>query len=100
MNTYIKTLIEQHNNAVSNIKKLETSISDFVVFDEKSKVNYGNLCVALNGFRNVANATECMLINEDVVKLDNGEFYQKVVEEEIPTTEDKGSDFDVDKKTK
>lgn len=95
MNPYIKTLIDQHNNAVKNIKLLEKTISEVEVVDEKSKVNYGNLCVALNGFRNVANATECMLINEDVVKLDNGEFYQKVVNE-LPTT-DKGSDFDVDK---
>ena len=35
----------------------------------------------LNGFRNIANASEAMLINEEVLKDDNGDFYQKIKDE-------------------
>lgn len=92
----IKKLIEVNRHACDNIAGLEDALQNAEVIDEKSKVNFGNLCVALRGFRMVADATEAILINENVLKGDDGNFYQKV-EEEVPTTaEGPGSDFDVD----
>jgi hypothetical protein len=78
MNYYIKSLIKDNKEANIKVKSLERTISTYVVEDEKSKVNYGNLIIALKGFRMIAEATECMLINEDVLKTENGEFYEKI----------------------
>lgn len=85
MNEYIKTLIEANRDAVDNVAVLEDVVKDYPVTDEKSKTNFGNLCILLNGYRNVAKATDCLLINEHVLKDDDGNYYQKIEdEEEIP----------------
>ena len=85
MNDYIKTLIEANKDAVDNVTILENVIKDYPVTDEKSKTNFGNLCILLNGYRNVAKATDCLLINEHVLKDNEGNYYQKIEEEkEIP----------------
>ena len=92
----IKKLIEVNKYACENISALEDALQNSEVVNEKSKANFGNLCVALRGFRMVADATEAILINENVLKGDDDNFYQKV-EEEVPTTANKlGSDYDVD----
>lgn len=82
MNEYIKTLIETNRDAVSNIEVLEATVRKYPVTDEKSKTNFGNLCILLNGYRNVAKATECLLINENVLKDGDGNYYQKIEDEE------------------
>ena len=85
MNEYIKTLIEANKDAVSNIAVLEDTVKDYPITDEKSKTNFGNLCILLNGYRNVAKATDCLLINENVLKDAEGNYYQKIEEEkEVP----------------
>ena len=85
MNDYIKTLIEANKDAVDNVTVLEGVVKDYPVTDEKSKTNFGNLCILLNGYRNVAKATDCLLINENVLKDDEGNYYQKIEEEkEVP----------------
>lgn len=92
----IKELIKVNKYACDNISSLEDALQNAEVIDVKSKVNFGNLCVALRGFRMVADATKAILINENVLKGKDGNFYQKV-EEEVPTTaEGPGSDFDID----
>ena len=100
MNNYIKSLIVDNKIASEKVQALEQTVAAYPIVDEKSKVNFGNLCIALKGFRMVAEATECLLINENVLKDDNGEFYQKVDENTPivpPSTEGKpGSDFDKD----
>ena len=82
MNEYIKTLIGANKDAVSNIAVLEATIKEYPITDEKSKTNFGNLCILLNGYRNVAKATDCLLINENVLKDDEGNYYKKIEEEE------------------
>ena len=85
MNDYIKTLIEANKDAVSNSAVLEATIKEYPITDEKSKTNFGNLCILLNGYRNVAKATDCLLINENVLKDAEGNYYQKIEEEkEVP----------------
>ena len=85
MNEYIKTLIEANKDAVSNIAVLEDTVKEYPITDEKSKTNFGNLCILLNGYRNVAKATDCLLINENVLKDAEGNYYQKIEEEkEVP----------------
>ena len=90
MNDYIKTLIEANRDAVDNVAVLENVIKDYPVTDEKSKTNFGNLCILLNGYRNVAKATDCLLINENVLKDAEGNYYQKIEEEEEVPEPDMG----------
>ena len=86
MNPYIKTLIEANKDAVDKVIVLEKTVAAYPVVDEKSKVNYGNLCIALKGYRMVAEATECMLINENVLKGKDGKYYEEV-KDEVPAPE-------------
>ena len=86
MNDYIKTLINVNKEATKNIAALESTIQNITVTTEKDKVNFGNLCIALKGFRMVSEATECLLKNENVLKTENNEFYVKVETEAKPDT--------------
>ena len=78
MNDYIKTLINVNKDATKNIDALESTIQNIKVTTEKDKVNFGNLCIALKGFRMVSEATECLLVNENVLKTEDNEFYSKI----------------------
>ena len=84
MNEYIKNLINVNKEATKNIAALESTIQNITVTTEKDKVNFGNLCIALKGFRMVSEATECLLINENVLKAEDNEFYVKVETEVKP----------------
>lgn len=86
MNAYIKNLIDVNNEATKNISALESTIQNMNITTEKDKVNFGNLCIALKGFRMVSEATECLLRNENVLKTEDNEFYVKVNTEEKPDT--------------
>ena len=86
MDDYIKTLINVNKDANKNIAALESTIQNITVTTEKDKVNFGNLCIALKGFRMVSEATECLLVNENVLKTEDNEFYVKVNTEETPDT--------------
>lgn len=86
MNSYIKNLIDVNNEATKNIAALESTIQNMNITTEKDKVNFGNLCIALKGFRMVSEATECLLRNENVLKTEDNEFYVKVNTEEKPDT--------------
>lgn len=97
----IKEIINVHKFACKNIADLEETVSTVEVENDKDKANFGNLCIALKGFRMIAEATEALLINENVLKGEDGNFYQKVEDTPIvpPSTEGKsGSDFDEDNK--
>lgn len=89
MNEYIKTLIDANKDAVANVAVLEGVVKEYPVTDEKSKTNFGNLCILLNGYRNVAKATDCLLINENVLKDADGNYYQKIEDEEEVSEEGK-----------
>ena len=84
MNAYIKNLIDVNNEANKNIATLESTIQNMNITTEKDKVNFGNLCIALKGFRMVSEATECLLINENILKTEDNEFYVKVETEVKP----------------
>ena len=92
-------IINQHNNAVINVNDLEKTCADYKITDDKSKAQFGNFCIALKGYRLVADATEAILMNEDILKGEDGCFYEKVENTlRVPENSAKGSDFDIDKK--
>lgn len=93
----IVSLIKVNNFASSNIESLESAIQSTEIKNEKDKVNFGNLCIALHGFRMVADATQAILENEDTLKMDNGKFYKKVEIVTPPENNGAGKDFDKDK---
>ena len=86
MNEFIKNLISVNKEATKNIVALESVIQNLKVTTEKDKVNFGNLCIVLKGFRMVSEGTECLLRNDNVLKTEDNEFYVKVDTEEKPDT--------------
>ena len=88
MNTYIKNLINVNNEATKNIAALESSIQNLKVTTEKDKANFGNLCIVLKGFRMVSEGTECLLRNENVLKVNETDFYVKVTDEKQSSNEE------------
>ena len=91
-------IINQHNNAVLNINELENTCANYKVTDDKSKAQFGNFCIALKGYRLVADATEAILMNEDILKGEDGCLYEKVEDTvRIPEKSCNCSNFDKDK---
>lgn len=86
-------IIGQHNNAVININELEKTCANFKIIDDKTKAQFGNLCVALRGYRIVADATEAILINENILKGEDEYFYERI-------DDPFDIDLDADKNTK
>lgn len=78
---FIKNLIAIHNDATASIVNLEVDAQAIKIENDKDKANFGNICVMLRGYRMVAEASEAMLINENVLKGDDG-FYQKIEDDE------------------
>lgn len=76
-NAFIKNLIVIHNDAIESINNLEIDAKAIVIENDKDKANFGNMCVMLRGYRMIADASEAMLINENVLKGADG-FYQKI----------------------
>ena len=96
---YRNFIINEHNNAVRNINDLEKTCANCKVTDDKSKAQFGNFCIALKGYRLVADATEAILMNEDILKGEDGCFYEKVENSvRVPENSANGSDFDKDNK--
>ena len=82
---YIKNLITVNKTSKETINALEVLVADMKIENDKDKANFGNLCLILKSNRIIADATEAMLINENVLRGKNGEFYSKVdLEEEQP----------------
>lgn len=84
MDMNIKCLININKFANENIAQLENLCAEIEITSDKEKANFGNACVALRGFRMVADATEAMLVNENVLKDDDGNFYQKIEDNVVP----------------
>lgn len=78
---FIKNLIDINNDANASIVNLEADAQAIKIENDKDKANFGNICVMLRGYRMVADASEAMLVNENVLKGEDGSFYQKVEEE-------------------
>ena len=88
MEEYIKNLINVNKEATKNIAALESTIQNIIVTTEKDKANFGNLCIVLKGFRMVSEGTECLLNNENVLKVNETDFYVKVTDEEQSSNEE------------
>ena len=86
-NNYVNRLISLNKMANDEIEALEIVCANTVVNDEKSKAYFGNACILLSAMRRVDEATEAMLNNESVLKDDKGEFYQKIEETPVKTSE-------------
>lgn len=88
---FIKNLIDVNNDANESIVALEADAQAIKIENDKDKANFGNICVMLRGYRMVADASEAMLINENVLKGDDG-FYQKIEDDEEETPDNKPED--------
>lgn len=98
MDMNIKGLIKINKFANENISQLKNLCAEIKITSDKEKANFGNACVALRGFRMIADATEAMLINENVLQDEDGSFYQKIEDEE--KAQDATENPAIDRKTK
>ena len=78
---FIKNLISINEDANASIQNLEIDAEAIKIENDKDKANFGNICVMLRGYRMVADASEAMLINENVLKGKDG-FYQKIEDDD------------------
>lgn len=84
---YIKNLININKTSVETISALEAIITDFKIENDRDKADFGNLCLILKANRIIADATEAMLANDDVLKDDNGAYYKKIEDDRTPVNE-------------
>ena len=84
---FIKNLIAVNKDANGSIVNLENDAQNIKIENDKDKANFGNICVMLRGYRIVADASEAMLINENVLKDENGDFYQKIEDNNVSSIE-------------
>lgn len=84
---FIKNLIDINEDANKSIVNLEADAQAIEIKDDKDKATFGNICVMLRGYRMIADASEAMLINENVLKGEDGAFYQKIEDEEPADTD-------------
>lgn len=84
---FIKNLICINKDASASIVNLEADAQNIKIENDKDKANFGNICVMLRGYRMVADASEAMLINENILQDENGDFYQKIEDEPENTPE-------------
>lgn len=86
---YIKNLININKTSVETISALEEVITEFKIENDRDKADFGNLCLILKANRIIADATEAMLANDDVLKDDNGDYYKKIEDDKAPVNEPK-----------
>lgn len=78
---FIKNLIDINKDATESIINLERDAQNIQIENDKDKAKFGNICFMLRGYRMIADASEAMLINENVLKGKDGNFYQKIEDE-------------------
>lgn len=79
---FIRNLITINKDANTSIVNLEHDAQAIKIENDKDKANFGNICVMLRGYRMIADSSEAMLINENVLQDEKGDFYQKIEDEE------------------
>lgn len=84
---FIKNFININKDANRSIINLELDIQCINIENDKDKATFGNLCIMLRAYRMLAETSEAMLINENVLKDENGDFYQKIEDEPENTDE-------------
>lgn len=84
MKMIVKKLIEVNKFVNNEIQALQETIATSKFETEKDRINFGNLCTALTGFRLVNDAMEALLANEDVVVTEQGGYYQKIDDNNEP----------------
>lgn len=78
MNMNVEKLINTNKFVNNEIHSLQETIANSKFETEKDRINFGNLCTALTGFRLVNDAMEALLANEDVVVTGTGNYYKKI----------------------
>jgi hypothetical protein len=63
----------------SNLEDLLVNYSHVETNDhEKDLTNFGNLSIAVHGYKMVETALRCIVLNEGFIEDNDGEFYEKI----------------------
>ena len=82
MNNYIKNLIQVNKTSKETIASLEEVVTNIKIENDKDKANFGNMCLILKANRIIAEASEAMLVNDNVLQDEDGNYYQKIEDEQ------------------
>ena len=92
ISNYIKNLVSINKTSNETIATLEDVIESVKIENDKDKANFGNLCLILKANRIIAEATEAMLINENVLMDDDGNYYQKIEDDAVSLKTEKADE--------
>lgn len=82
MNKMVKNIVKEIKEVSakrSNLEDLLVNYSHVETDDhEKDLTNFGNLSIAVHGYKMVETALRCIVLNEGYIEDNDGEFYEKI----------------------
>ena len=82
MDKMVKNIIKEIKEVSakrSNLEDLLVNYSHVETDDhEKDLTNFGNLSIAVHGYKMVETALRCIVLNEGYIEDNDGEFYEKI----------------------
>lgn len=91
MDKMVKNIIKEIKEVSakrSNLEDLLVNYSHVETDDhEKDLTNFGNLSIAVHGYKMVETALRCIVLNEGYIEDNDGEFYEKIDVNDTDTEE-------------
>ena len=91
MDKMVKNIIKEIKEVSakrSNLEDLLVNYSHVETDDhDKDLTNFGNLSIAVHGYKMVETALKCIVLNEGYVEGSDGEFYEKINVDDNDTEE-------------
>jgi len=78
MKNWVKRMVEQHAKTVVEINKTEAFLNNAVKDDKTPKHVVANMAIVVKSLKNLADAYQTILSNENVKFTPEGEYYEKV----------------------
>lgn len=82
MDKMVKNIVKEIKEVSAKRNNLEDLLVNYSHVEtndhEKDLTNFGNLSIAVHGYKMVETALKCIILNEGYVEGTDGEFYEKI----------------------
>ena len=82
MDKMVKNIIKEIKEVSAKRNNLEDLLVNYSHVEtddhEKDLTNFGNLSIAVHGYKMVETALRCIVLNEGYIEDNDGEFYEKI----------------------
>ena len=82
MDKMVKNIVKEIKEVSAKRNNLEDLLVNYSHVEtndhEKNLTNFGNLSIAVHGYKMVETALRCIVLNEGYIEDNNGEFYEKI----------------------